>query len=59
MKLYFVILVLISGNVIRNGSIRVDPAWATTALLLTGVGELTGQKQINCSVLHLTSFVCI
>lgn len=28
------IVALINGNVIRNGNIRVDPAWATTAVLL-------------------------
>lgn len=39
-----VILALINGNVIRNGSIRVDPAWATTALLLIGVVEVTVVK---------------
>lgn len=35
---------LINGNVIRNGSIRVDPAWVTTVVLLVGVVEVTEVK---------------
>lgn len=35
---------LINGNVIRNASIRVDPAWAPTVPLLVGVVEVTVVK---------------
>lgn len=41
--------VLINGNAVRSGSIRIGPAWDTIDVLLVRI-EVTGQNQSKHSV---------
>lgn len=50
---------LINGNVIRNGSIRVGPAWAMAAVLLVGAVETPVVKTKANAQFALTDFSCL